>query len=496
MSAWSITRFISLGFAFMLCCIGCVAGFSVYTMRNVLNIQDKHTHSFLAAAQFANDFQREILNARIQLIYFITIQKPGSHDLGLTRLQNAKSRLNDLSAVVAAHPELSAQQALVVKLSTDLSDYDVALAAITQTVDHGILQGDLYTAQVKEWAQRGAVLVGDADRAQMVSSTTSNSSNEANLGSLRAASTLDTITFICSLFLCVGVAALIVKRLTRSLRHITESLESSAHQIASSASELSSSANALAQNSSEQASTIEETSAASSLINTMANRTTEGSRKAFEMVERSQTAFNHTNQCITDMVTSMTTLSASSRKISVVIKVIDDIAFQTNILALNAAVEAARAGEAGMGFAVVANEVRNLAQRCAQAAKDTVLLIEESIQGAAAANLTVDQVAKAVQTITADSATVKKVVSEINEGSVEQTRRIEQINHALGQMETVTQGSAAASEESAAAAEELNAQARTMREVVDLLKCLVNGGTQADLQPDNSSPHLHTFARA
>ncbi len=496
MSVWSITRFISIGFAFMLCCIACVAGFSVYTMRSVLRVQGEHTQSFLASAQLANDFQREILNARISLIYFITIQKPGSRDAGLQRLNNARVRLQDLSAVVATHPELSAQQAIATKLSTDLADYDVALTAITNTVEHGILKGDLYNAQVKEWAQKGSVLVADADHVQALSSAASNSSNEANLGSLRTASTLDSLACIGSLFLCAAVAAIIVKRLTRTLRAVTESLESTADQIASSASELTSGSNALAQSCTEQVATIEETSASASLINQMANRTTEGSRNAYEMVDRSQAAFTQTNQYIIDMVASMKALSASSRKISVVIKVIDDIAFQTNILALNAAVEAARAGEAGMGFAVVADEVRNLAQRCAQAAKDTVHLIEESIQGANAANLKVDLVAKAVHTITQDSATVKKVVCEINQGSVEQARRIEEINQALSQMEQVTQASAAASEQSASAAEQLNSQTHTMRDVVDQLNSLVNGGATSTSHGSRSASFSPTFARA
>ena len=123
------------------------------------------------------------------------------------------------------------------------------------------------------------------------------------------------------------------------------------------------------------------------------------------------------------MVSAMDGINASSQKISKIIKVIDEIAFQTNILALNAAVEAARAGEAGMGFAVVADEVRNLAQRCAQAAKDTADLIEESIQRSDGGRVKVDQVAVAIRAITAESAKIKVLVDEINLGSVEQSQR-------------------------------------------------------------------------
>jgi methyl-accepting chemotaxis protein/methyl-accepting chemotaxis protein-1 (serine sensor receptor) len=168
-------------------------------------------------------------------------------------------------------------------------------------------------------------------------------------------------------------------------------------------------------------------------------------------------------------------INASSQKISKIIKVIDEIAFQTNILALNAAVEAARAGEAGMGFAVVADEVRNLAQRCAQAAKDTADLIEDSIQRSNGGKAKVDQVAIAVRAITAESGKIKVLVDEINLGSVEQSRGIEQISRAITQMEQVTQSSAAGAEEGAAAAEQLNAQAETMKDIVGRLRIMVDG---------------------
>lgn len=182
----------------------------------------------------------------------------------------------------------------------------------------------------------------------------------------------------------------------------------------------------------------------------------------------------------------MDEIHASSGKISKIIKVIDEIAFQTNILALNAAVEAARAGEAGMGFAVVADEVRNLAQRCAQAARDTSSLIADSIRTSNDGKSKVDQVAGAVRSITAESAKVKVLVDEVSVGSEEQTRGIEQVAKAINQMEQVTQRSAASAEEGAAAAEELNAQSATMRELVDRLAALA--GTQGSARTPAPRP--------
>jgi methyl-accepting chemotaxis protein/methyl-accepting chemotaxis protein-1 (serine sensor receptor) len=212
----------------------------------------------------------------------------------------------------------------------------------------------------------------------------------------------------------------------------------------------------------------------------MASRNTDNSRSAAELVSQSKTRFDETNRLLEQMVTAMGEINASSDKIGKIIKVIDEIAFQTNILALNAAVEAARAGEAGMGFAVVADEVRNLAQRCAQAAKDTAVLIEESITKSNEGKVKTDEVAAAIHSITEMSLQVKTLVDEVNLGSQEQTRGIEQIGKAIAQMEQVTQKNAANAEESASAAQELTAQSQTLYTVVGDLGSMVGSSDEED----------------
>ena len=476
-SAWTIKRSISLGFVFLLLCMGCMAAFSSYRMMHVLDVQKEQAAGLLPAARLANDFQREMLNARISLIYFVTVQKQGSRELGMEHLRIAHDKLKALDTLVKTREELTDLREPVSTLNGELANYIAELGRTINLVQAGTVAGDTYTAQVRAWAGSGALLVGTADKTQALSAKVSETHSEANIDSLDSTIIANVSAFGVSLLVCIVVAVVIVRKLNGTLRAVTAELESTSDQIALSSSQIARSSQSLAQNTSELAATIEETSAATIEISTVADKTKDKSAAAVQIAIKAQTGCDLTNASLTDMGLAMEAIHDSSKRVSKIVKVIDDIAFQTNILALNASVEAARAGEHGQGFAVVADEVRNLAMRCASAAKDTTLLVEESMQRSNGGRDKMKTVVAEVETLTLENKQINTLIEEIRTGSIEQSRGVDQINQAISQMEQVTQSSAAQAEQSAASASELSAEAAAMSGVVARLRVLVEGAS-------------------
>lgn len=311
----------------------------------------------------------------------------------------------------------------------------------------------------------------------------------------RAAFVQTLVISISGLFLAVVFATVIVRTINRTLRRVSGSLVESSGQVASAAGQVSSSAQSLASGASEQAASLEETTSSLEEMTSMTKRNTEGASTAKGLASETRAAAEQGNASVDEMRRAMEAIKASSGDIAKIIKTIDEIAFQTNILALNAAVEAARAGEAGAGFAVVAEEVRALAQRSAHSARETADKIEIAIRNGDEGAKISQKVAEALGVIVEKARSVDSLVAEIATASLEQRQGIEQISRAASQMDQITQANAGSAEESAAAAEELNAQAIAMRESVDELQRLV-GGQTADVAsvPRTNSPVAVQFA--
>jgi methyl-accepting chemotaxis protein len=267
----------------------------------------------------------------------------------------------------------------------------------------------------------------------------------------------------------------IARGIAKPVRDIAAELGAGADHVASASTQVASAGQTLASGASEQAASLEETSSSLEEMASMTKRNADhaAAAKALAAETRATAASGQTD--MRQMAQAMTDLRAASASVAKIVKTIDEIAFQTNILALNAAVEAARAGEAGAGFAVVAEEVRSLAQRSASAAKETADTIGEAVRMSELGAQLSGKVAAGFTDIAEKTQRLDGIVAEIAQASHEQNEGLQQINTAVRQMDGVTQSNASGAEESASAAEELNSQALTLKECVNQLLVIVNG---------------------
>lgn len=303
------------------------------------------------------------------------------------------------------------------------------------------------------------------------------------LADARAGMIRSVVIGVVSLAVIALLMVVLARSIARSLRSITGNLGESAKLIQLTANHLGTSSQSLAEGSSTQAASLEETSASLEEMSGMTRRNAENAQAAKELAAQARSAAELGSGDINAMNVAMNEIKTASDNIAKIIRTIDEIAFQTNILALNAAVEAARAGEAGMGFAVVAEEVRSLAQRSAQAAKETAQKIEDSIRKSNNGVQISAKVSTSLSEIVQKARQVDELVAEIAAASREQSQGITQLNGAISQMDRITQSNAASSEETAGAATELNAQSSALRNAVEDLRVLVEGHGAARVAP-------------
>ena len=301
-----------------------------------------------------------------------------------------------------------------------------------------------------------------------------------------------------------GVFLIVRFQVVRPLTRTISDLDRISGEAEGAASEISDASQSLAEGASEQAASLEETSASLEEISSQTKQNAESSERARTLVEETIKAADSGNEGMQNMLGAMDDIKKSSNEISQIIKTIDEIAFQTNILALNAAVEAARAGEAGAGFSVVAEEVRNLAQRSAAAASDTAQLIEESVMKSEKGSVICSDVSTSIADILSRINDIASVARDVDHSSSEQATGIAELNTAVFEMDKITQANASFSEQTASAAAQFGTQAEVLRQNIQTLAGMVGSTTlkenvnQSDegqkppipIQPETEDPVL------
>lgn len=279
----------------------------------------------------------------------------------------------------------------------------------------------------------------------------------------------------------IGRVASSFNQFVQKIEDVVSQVKSAALQIDAGGAQIASASQTMAQGASEQASSLQQISASIEQMSGQTQQSSENARQANALSEESKKSADRGQNEMSLMNNAVNEIKQSSSEISKIIKVIDEIAFQTNLLALNAAVEAARAGEAGKGFAVVAEEVRNLAQRSAEAAKSTSAMIEESVKRSENGVQIAGRVGQALEEITVATNKVNTLLAEIASASAEQATGIGQVNQGVSQLDNVTQQNAGNSEELASSAEQLSSQVASLNELVGQFKvsdCSYSQNTQ------------------
>lgn len=369
-------------------------------------------------------------------------------------------------------------QRRLTRIQSDLDGWVASFRGVHELVDQGKVE-DAQRLSVQENKPRYEEITKEA--ADMQAKVMQEMGEARDDGAATYASAWWTILAVNAVAISVTLVLFWLTRgIVKKLRASLLDLRAGGAQVAAASGQIASGSQTLSHGASEQAASIQEISSSVEEMTAMTRRSGENASQAAAMMGEAASQVERSNSALSEMQASMKLIKESSEKVARINKTIDEIAFQTNILALNAAVEAARAGEAGKGFAVVAEEVRNLAQRAAVAAKETAGLIEESIGNSNAGSNKLEQVALAIRGITDSANKVEQMVAEVNEASRQQVQGIQNVTNAIAQVKAVTQTTAASAEESAAAAEQLSAQAMTVRDLVNGLMRMADGSSAAE----------------
>ena len=396
----------------------------------------------------------------------------------------------DLSYVDKLHASVDTLSTEVAPVVTDPTQADQIKSAITKysTGFDQLVQKDAEVASITE-KMRAAVHKMEPILAEVINKSREAAENQlATIQQDAEADSRQTLLIgVIGGVICLLAALLNARGINRSIvspiKTIISDLNQAAHQITLASAQVAQSGQVIAEGASYQASNLEETSASLEEMASKVRRHAEDAHQTRSMTMTAKDAAERGREAMSRMEGAIHEIKRWSDETAKIIRTIDEIAFQTNLLALNAAVEAARAGESGKGFAVVAEEVRNLAQRSADAARNTTTLIESSQRSAENGVNASVEVAKVLDEMAAMSEKVASLTSDTAAATDEQAKGIEQVNRAVAEMDKVTQANAASSEESASASQELSAQSHELNEMVSQLATIILGRSISEGTP-------------
>ncbi len=432
-----------------------------------------HGDKDASAAYNAGLVLRNLLLARLYVVKYLDTNTKSD----MERVEDELSELNKLLVVLDKDLQNPHRRSLLKETQALVRDYEEDFQSLVGVIT------DRNTVIAESLDTIGPIIADQAEQIKL-----SVMEDQDVLGpKLQAANTRSiaviSITAIIALVAGILFALLITRGINAALKQVIDGLANGSEQVSAASLQVSSSSQQLAEGSSEQASSLEEISSSLEEMTSMTRQNSENARQADSFSQEAKKTAENGAEAMNRMSEAINKIKSSSDETAKIVKTIDEIAFQTNLLALNAAVEAARAGEAGMGFAVVAEEVRNLAQRSAEAAKNTASLIEESQVNADNGVAVSNDVESTLLEIVERVGKVTNLVGEVTAASEEQTQGINQINAAVSQMDQVTQSTAANAEESASASEELSSQAAELNDMVQILSHMVDGDKQGNSSP-------------
>ena len=473
MKSWTIGKRIGIGFGALLAGMTVICAVAYLRIQKVELANDRMADDGLPSILVLGKIEALVKENFINVSLHFLAPDVARKDEIAKRMDAMSNELTELYASFEKLPQSDEDKARYETVKASRARYRDARNAVLKLsraqdpTAAAAIGADLYPVFQDYVRSLSAMVQGNQETAETTS--------QATVDIIRRTRVILAVGAAGALLAGLALAWIITRGTRRVLVHVNRRLSEGSRQLTSSSAEISRASQGLAQSASEQAATLEETSASLEEIASMTKRNAENAGHAKELANQTRQSAEAGAADMRDMTHAMDAIKTASDNISKIIKTIDEIAFQTNILALNAAVEAARAGEAGAGFAVVADEVRSLAQRSAQAARETADKIEDSIRKSETGVRISGKVAAGLEEIVTKARQVDSLIAEIAQASGEQSTGIGQVVDATSQMDKVTQSTATISEENASAAEELSAQAVSLDDIVSELDRLITG---------------------